>query len=420
MDFGIAYFDDKEGAKDLSNSMLDFLENKGFSARVIDSLKPDNVRYDVLISVGGDGSFLYNAVNFNYDKILGVKLGESIGAHCSSSESTVLDDIEMIIQGKHFVKEMNPIDVYVDGKFAVKCLNEVQIRDLFTGQLFKYNVSIDGFDYAGGCDEVYFYVPQGWSGHVQSLGAPQVNNGKIGLFLSGLAYSDKYLPKHRELDEEEVVLSGEYSFYLCVDGRRKFLEEISPAQKITLKKSPSFNVIVMSDFDEFYPIFSFDNCVAVSPEKNQYLVKFITKDKKEWIRMFNEGVDKGDIKFHTDFINLLDSVKNYSILSMDYEENVEYLFSKHPGIKKPQQIVGLDFCLENNLEKPNRDLLFELINRIRIPQWSMLYVGDKPVDVELADNARCVSVLINRDKSHIRVNPNHLIEDLTQLEEIIK
>jgi len=90
--------------------------------------------YDLVITVGGDGTVLKASHYVNSTPVLGVKSfgRESVGYFCAAVKETVKTYLQEIMSGKRKPIELHRLQVAIDGKI----LNEVALNDvLFTNVL---------------------------------------------------------------------------------------------------------------------------------------------------------------------------------------------------------------------------------------------------------------------------------------------
>lgn len=84
--------------------------------------------YDLVITIGGDGTFLETSHYLEEGRILGINSvpHESVGYYCKSTAETFLDRIYLYLEGKARLKTLHRLEMQVDGeiKFPL-ALNDI-------------------------------------------------------------------------------------------------------------------------------------------------------------------------------------------------------------------------------------------------------------------------------------------------------
>ena len=74
---------------------------------------------------------------------------------------------------------------------------------------------------------------------------------------------------------------------------------------------------------------------------------------------------------------------------------------------------------DSGFRKPNGKGLEMIADKMNVLTSEMIFVGDEKKDVECAENAGAVAVLINRDKEEKHFGQNYVIGELKEVGEIL-
>lgn len=204
MDVGIVAQKDNERAATLAGRLRDRLSGEGvetaFDRATADALDGTSGRSvdgmsacDLVVSIGGDGTFLFTARGASGTPILGVNLGEvgflnAVGP--DDAVDAVLDAVEAHRAGRLDVREVPRIVARADGWTSNPAMNEVVVQGPRRGHGggATIEVRVDGSTYAAGhADGVLVSTPTGSTAYNLSERGPLVHPGVEGLVVTQLA-----------------------------------------------------------------------------------------------------------------------------------------------------------------------------------------------------------------------------------------
>ncbi|MBQ9591470.1 MAG: NAD kinase [Paludibacteraceae bacterium] len=206
-------------------------------------------RYDLAISMGGDGTFLRTAARIGRSgvPIVGVNTGR-LGFLTAIASQDAREPLERVMSGDYHISERTPILVECvrDGKVQKGCfggeamgLNEVAVMKEGTGSMVKISAYLDDvhlLDYQS--DGLVVSTPTGSTAYNMSVGGPIVMPGSHNLTLSPIAPHSLTLRPLVITDDYVVrlrVQSRTGRFLASVDGRSEAMDE---GTEIVIKRAP--------------------------------------------------------------------------------------------------------------------------------------------------------------------------------------
>ena len=136
---------------------------------------------DLVVSIGGDGTFLFTAREVSPTPIMGVNLGEVGFLNAVSPNdcvATIGDVAERISAGEETFQELPQIQAVGDGWELPAAMNEIAILGPQRGRNngIDYEIRVDGERYSGGRgDGVLVSTPAGSTAYNLSEGGPLVH-----------------------------------------------------------------------------------------------------------------------------------------------------------------------------------------------------------------------------------------------------
>ncbi len=242
MIFGIVCKEDNTGALDLSGRVREWIKAKGFERLVEDHLA-DHIGIgrtrapwddaDLLIAIGGDGTFL-RAIWMSAPRqipILGVHMGY-LGFLTEVTEDEVCKALEAVLSGD-FVKEERTMFECVlvrEGQEIISqhVLNDVVINKSALARMIDIEVSTDStFITCYRADGLIVSTPTGSTAYNLATGGPIVHPQVDAIILTPIC---PHVLSNRSIvlpDSQEVIIvvkSGKRSdnIYLTLDGQRGF------------------------------------------------------------------------------------------------------------------------------------------------------------------------------------------------------
>jgi NAD+ kinase len=197
----------------------------------------------LVVSIGGDGTFLYAARGAGSTPIMGVNLGEVGFLNALAPEEaveTVVAEVEHIQKtGSARTRAMPRLRASGDGWALPPALNEVVVQGSHRGSGggAEFGVYVDGSLYTSGhADGVLVATPTGSTAYNLSEDGPLVHPAVGGLVVTGMAQADGMPPLVVDADSDVTVTVADAEDGVVVgDGRRR--QEIEPPAEITLARA---------------------------------------------------------------------------------------------------------------------------------------------------------------------------------------
>jgi NAD+ kinase len=251
MELGIVAQRGNDRAAALASVLLDHLRERGVGVRLdaatATALDEEAAgaavetfdRTDLVVSVGGDGTFLFAARAVGDTPILGVNLGEvgflnAIGP--DEAVDAVLAQVDAIENGRLATREMPRIAPRGDGWTGDPATNEVVITGPRRGHGggVGIEVRIDGSLYTGGpADGVLVATPTGSTAYNLSERGPLVHHGVSALVVTEMCAADGMPPLVVGADSEvRVTVTDADEAVVVSDGRA--VRSVSPPTDVRL------------------------------------------------------------------------------------------------------------------------------------------------------------------------------------------
>jgi len=197
----------------------------------------------LVVSIGGDGTFLYAARGAGSTPIMGVNLGEVGFLNALAPEEaveTVVAEVEHIQKtGSARTRAMPRLRARGDDWELAPALNEVVVQGSHRGSGGggQFEVRVDGSLYTSGhSDGVLIATPTGSTAYNLSEGGPLVHPAVGGLVVTGMAQADGMPPLVIDADSDvSVSLRGAESGVVVSDGRVR--QEITPPENVLLSRA---------------------------------------------------------------------------------------------------------------------------------------------------------------------------------------
>jgi NAD+ kinase len=191
---------------------------------------------DLVVSIGGDGTFLFAARGAGGTPVLGVNLGEvgflnAIGP--DEAVDAVLDAVAAARDGSLGVREVPRLVATGDGWRGEPAANEVVVQGPRRGHGggVGVEVRVDGSLYSGGhADGVLVATPTGSTAYNLSEGGPLVHPEVDGLVLNEMAASGGMPPLVVDVDSEVTVTVTDAERAVVVSDGRQTREVVPPAE----------------------------------------------------------------------------------------------------------------------------------------------------------------------------------------------
>lgn len=197
---------------------------------------------DLVVSIGGDGTFLYAARGAGSTPVMGVNLGEVGFLNAVAPDDAVdvvQDEVERFLDtGAVRHREVPRVRASGERDWSLTpAINEmvVQGSQRGHGQGLEVEVRVDGSLYAAGhADGVLVATPTGSTAYNLSEGGPLVQPGVPALVVTLLCPSDPMPPLVVGLDSEvSVRVDGAETAVVSSDGSR--MQTVAPPEVVTME-----------------------------------------------------------------------------------------------------------------------------------------------------------------------------------------
>jgi NAD+ kinase len=196
---------------------------------------------DLVVAVGGDGTFLFAAREAGSAPLLGVNLGEVGFLNATPPEravEVVRETADRLRAGEAELTELQRLAV--ENRPLAPALNEVAVFGPRRGRGGGLEVTarVDGNLYSGGrADGLLVATPTGSTAYNRSEGGPLVHPDAEGFLLTGMAAADGMAPLVVGPDATVTVRAdGAPEVRVVVDGRAG--ETLAPPAELTVARSP--------------------------------------------------------------------------------------------------------------------------------------------------------------------------------------
>ena len=213
---------------------------------------------DLVVSIGGDGTFLFAARGAGPTPVLGVNLGE-VGFLNGVTPGEAVETVERVVEryretGDIAAREAPRLQASGEGDWEIHpALNEIVVQghQRGHGNGIDYELLVDGRAYASGhADGVLVSTPTGSTAYNLSEGGPLVHPETDALVVTEMAATESMPPLVVSTDHEVTIeVLGAESGFVSADSTRKAIDvpqtiTVAPADEPARIAEPS------SDFFE--------------------------------------------------------------------------------------------------------------------------------------------------------------------------
>ena len=230
--------------KDLNIKGFDFSNKFFFTYSKANDLKG---KVDLLISVGGDGTFLRSIeyVKNNNIPILGINTGR-LGFLASTKKENIEKSIKKIFNKKFKIEQRSLIkvsletDKQLDMQFPY-ALNEISVVRKDTTSMVNINTSLNGIHLNSyWSDGLIVSTPTGSTGYSLSCGGPVISPSSESLVLTPIS--------PHNLNARPLVISDSTKISVSVSGREQY-HLLSVDSKVYTVKNGTKILVEKSDFN---------------------------------------------------------------------------------------------------------------------------------------------------------------------------
>ncbi|HOZ29837.1 MAG TPA: NAD kinase [Bacteroidales bacterium] len=244
----------------INSKFAEFLRTKVFYNPVVKGLYeqnlPSDIKFDFLLSIGGDGTFLESAtiVKDSGIPVLGINTGR-LGFLAYVNSGNLLMAINQLIKGEYKFEERMLIEVEAENKFYGDinfCLNEFAIQKKSRLNMIKTKVYADGnYINTYWSDGLIIATPTGSTAYSLSCGGPIVAPYSDVILITPIA--------NHNLTVRPLIIPAKSEIKISVDSAEsKVLASldyraygITNLKEITIRKA-KFNIIFVNLFENTY------------------------------------------------------------------------------------------------------------------------------------------------------------------------
>ncbi|MFP4472587.1 MAG: NAD(+)/NADH kinase [Candidatus Omnitrophota bacterium] len=136
------------------------------------SLK-DYARYDLIVTIGGDGTFLEGARYTENQLILGVNSDPhwSVGRFCTCTPDTFAESLTALTQDRHYVQELTRLQVEtVKDPRTILFINDILVCHAHPAVLSRYEITLNGHTEEHRDSGIWISTAAGSTGAIRSAG----------------------------------------------------------------------------------------------------------------------------------------------------------------------------------------------------------------------------------------------------------
>lgn len=129
--------------------------------------------YDLVITVGGDGTFLSAAAQAEHEWMLGVNSNPlvSVGRFCTATRKDFEPVLRSILEGRAPIREMHRMDLWLNGTFTgIRALNDLLICHVSPPAMSHYRIAVGRRSEVQHSSGVWVATASGSTGAIQSAG----------------------------------------------------------------------------------------------------------------------------------------------------------------------------------------------------------------------------------------------------------
>ena len=226
----------------ITNELIGMVKNLKLNCEIVDLDK----KYDLIISLGGDGTFLSTAKQFLDTPIVGINLG-NMGFLTEIDKNDFYIKIIDILTGNFTIEERFLLETEVQGK-KLYALNDMVISRGSLTRLLKMNLYFDDkFVDNYRADGIIISTPTGSTAYSLSAGGPIVDPKLDIILVSPIcAHSLHHRPLVISGDTEVKFYVDEDRYMIMADGQESFYNE-KGTEVIIKKSSKTVKIVKFND-----------------------------------------------------------------------------------------------------------------------------------------------------------------------------
>ena len=258
----ITKFNSQEAAN-VAQGLGEFLRSRGIEVLHTGALpktvigakssSPNEIKADLIVVVGGDGTIMRTAQVVGETPILGVKVG-ALGFLCETTPELAKDALEKVLAGKYYLEYKTKLTPRFEGLKLPDALNEVLITTSKPSKILSLMVKKDGvLLHHGKADGVIVSTPTGSTAYALSAGGPIIDPKLDVLevvFICPLSAGIRPMIFPVSSSLEITVLPEGFEGIAVLDGQTT--AELEYDKPVTIKKSEKKAVFIRVNNSEFF------------------------------------------------------------------------------------------------------------------------------------------------------------------------
>jgi NAD+ kinase len=159
-----------------SKEIETFFDDLSASKIGIEGLKIEEMRVDIMLALGGDGTILKTVSKIGDKKIplLGINFGAT-GFLTEINPNEWKESLNKILRGEYKIDEREKIEAKIDGEKIGEALNESVVMTSAPVKMLRFNLRIGGITEEVKADGVIISTPTGSTAYSLSAGGPVVH-----------------------------------------------------------------------------------------------------------------------------------------------------------------------------------------------------------------------------------------------------
>ncbi|HBG60455.1 MAG: hypothetical protein A2Y03_04200 [Omnitrophica WOR_2 bacterium GWF2_38_59] len=185
--------------------------------------------YDLVITVGGDGTFLEASRKINNQLLIGVNSDtkRSVGKLCTCSSKSFKSTLDNILKNNFTIKKLHRLQIEKNNNVIFSnCLNEILICHSNPAAMSRYYLDINGVEEEQFSSGIWIATPCGSTGAINSAGGKKVNKydksfqflarelydckGKKYYFKSGIANASSVISIRSLMRKGKIFIDGNH------------------------------------------------------------------------------------------------------------------------------------------------------------------------------------------------------------------
>jgi NAD+ kinase len=241
--FGIYVNTNIPGSKEYTKTVIKALEGYDYvlDEAVAAELKMkgypvENMKVDVMIVIGGDGTILRSAM-LNKAPMIGINAG-GVGFLAEVNVNDIEEGIKRLLEGEYVVEERFKLSSWYNGEYLADAVNEAVVHTDSIAKIRHFKVYVnDKLMTEVRADGIIVSTPTGSTCYAMSLGAPLIDprvNAFVVVPMAAYKFASRpfVVPADAKITVETVLDSG---CLLVVDGQKEY--EIRGKTHISFSRS---------------------------------------------------------------------------------------------------------------------------------------------------------------------------------------